>query len=115
MTDNPFCYFEGELIAKTYNDGIRAATDICALIMYHLSVSDIEIEQDLDLVIRLYCNSKSLLSQDPSARGPFTNFYRGFNSENPLSMYEDTSESAPSSAGGKKPTPLIHEVPLPSS
>ena len=83
--------------------------------MYLLSVSDVEIKQDLDLFIHLYSNRKSLLSQDPSASGPFKNFYRGFNSENPLSMYEDTSESAPSGAGGKKPTLLIHEIPLSSS
>ena len=102
-------------MGKTYDDGVRAATDLRALIMYRLSVSEIDIDQDLDVVIHLYSNSKSLLSQDPSARGPFKNFHRGFNSENPLSIYEDTSESAPSGAGGKKPTLLIHEVPLPSS
>ncbi len=83
--------------------------------MYRLSVSVIEMGQDLDVLIHLYSNSQSLLSQDTSARGPFKDFYRGFNSENPLSIYEDTSESAPSGAGGKKPTLLIYKLTFPSS
>ncbi len=84
--------------------------------MHRLSVSDIEMGQGLDLLIRLYSNSQSLLpSQDPDARGPFENFHLGFNSENPFTIYEDTSKSAPSGAGGRKPTLFIHEVTLPSS
>lgn len=71
--------------------------------------------QNIEQLIRVYANCEDLIpskldgKQMESAKDLLIHFRRGFNTRQPLSVFEDTSISGPSGAGGKS-VPLFSSL-----
>ena len=67
--------------------------------------------QNLEVLIQMFANVHDLIPpklDDKDMDIPkalFTDFLRGFNTRQPLSVFEDTNVTGPSSAGGKSDVP----------
>ena len=79
--------------------------------MERLSSSGIQLEESLEERIQIFANSQNLLlakrdeNEMETLKNLFTDFVRGFNTQHPLSVFEDTSVIGPSGAGGKRCQP----------
>ncbi|CAD6591755.1 MAG: hypothetical protein ASARMPREDX12_005405 [Alectoria sarmentosa] len=105
LVDGNTLKFDDNYIDGPYRAGCRAADTLRTLITEVLSSSGIQMGQNIEQLIRVYANCEDLIpskldgKQMEIAKDLLIHFRRGFNTRQPLSVFEDTSMSGPSGAG----------------